>query len=182
MNGVTRRSPRLLILVALATLSVAAGCGGGNDNASDTSASTATTAATTAPTTALATPPTTGSSDSAGGDVCAGLKKVADLDQETKRLLGESENWDTVRSFLVTESPKVLEGYGQAVEGAPPDVAADISILLDFTTQSIEAARESSSLTDFASKAAALPGAGDAGAAGQRLDSFARTNCGFGVS
>jgi hypothetical protein len=183
MNGATRRSHRLLVLITLAVVGLAAGCGGGDDKASDTSATTATTAP--GPATepdAVTTVPGVSPADAPGGPACAGLRKVADLDQRSKTLLVENVDWETVKNFLLTESPKALEGYGEAARNAPSDVRGDITTLQDFTGQSLEAARQSTSLTDFAAKAADLPGAADAGAAGQRLDSYARATCGFGVS
>ena len=183
MNGATRRSGRRFALIVLALVGLAAGCGGGDDKASDTTAPTATTApGATTPEPGVVTTAPIDPADAPGGPACAGLQKVADLDQRTKGLLLENVDWETVKNFLLTESPKALEGYDEAARRAPSEVAGDIRILQDFTSQSLEAARQSTSVTDFASKAAELPGAADAGAAGQRLDSYARATCGFGVS
>jgi len=159
------------MLVALA------GCDS-DDKASDGKADDSSSTAAGDPTAASESTSADGTTEAAADDICVPLKVIRDYDVEASQAAANGGDWPQLQKELTEGMPVVLDAYDDAI-AIDSDVHDDLVVLRDFTAATEDAAKNSSSIEEFASAAMALPNVEQAGRAGLSVSTFSEKECGF---
>jgi len=167
-----------MLLAASAAALVLAGCGtSSGSDASEEPTTTKAEATTTVPDDTTEVEDPTETTAPAGDDICVPLKVLSDYDIESARLISVGD-WSAIQAYFVEETEPVLAAYDDAI-AMDTDLTADLEELRGVSEGTAEMAADATSLMDLSDKLLSVPGIQEAGAAGQRLNEYAETNCGF---
>ena len=180
----TRRSPWLVLLVAVFA-SLLGACGGDDDDGGDADGATTTEAA--------------DDGDEGGGgdgDMCDLFQQINDLDDQSQAVVNESlagvvqaQNEEEAEAafdafaaqfgpFAEEELPGLLNLYDELADAVPDDRREDVELRRDFTADFLEGLRDASSAQELVALLSAAPEqAQSAGQATLRLDELSRSEC-----
>ena len=207
----SRLPARLTALILVVTLALLAACGGDDDGGGDqASGNEATTAGDDDGTTTGATGTTAAdAADGEGGaegdsEVCDAAQRLSDLDDETQGVVNDSlsqvlaqanagdeaaadaalaDLLDEIRPFIDERMPDLVAAYDDLEATVPPDLAADVVTIRDFTVELVDAIADVSTVAELeAVVTERMETINVVSEAVLRLDQFTRDECGIVIA
>lgn len=117
-------------------------------------------------------------------ELCEPMLSIARMNGELTEALGSSADWEEVRDAIVEVMTPRVEDYRAVAEHLvdDPDLAASVEQLARFTDGMISRAEQAPSAQAYYETLRAAPNLSQIEAAGRRLDTFSRAECGFGTN
>ena len=204
----SRLPARLTALLLVLALALLGACGGDDDGGDEATGDE--TAADDDGTTTEAPGTTAGDGDGGeggeGGDseVCDAAQRLSDLDDETQGVVNDSlsqvlaqanagdeaaadaalaDLLDEIRPFIDERMPALVDAYDDLEASVPPDLAADVATIRDFTVELVDAIAEVDTVAELeAVVSERMETINVVSEAVLRLDRFTRDECGIVIA